>query len=112
MSGDNLLSLPCEREHFFWFILPLARSGFEDFWQKVNELRITRRQLGQVISTCAQEGWKNRKPDEIVFQYQQVFITVGELQEAMQILKVQCPPKLISHPPEFPFNRLFRKSAD
>ena len=60
MSGDNLLSLPCEREHFFWFILPLARSGFEDFWQKVNELRITRRQLGQVISTCAQEGWKNR----------------------------------------------------
>ncbi|WP_236739258.1 hypothetical protein [[Phormidium ambiguum] IAM M-71] len=109
MSGDDLLSLPREKEHFFWFIPPLARSGFEEFWQKANELRIKRRQLGQVISTCAQEGWKDRKPDEIVFQYQQVFITVGELREAMQILKVQSQPKLISHSPEFPFNRLFRE---
>jgi len=109
MSGHNLLSLPREREHFFWFIPPLARSGFEEFWQRANELRIKRRQLGQVISTCAQEGWNDRKPDEIIFQYQQIFITVGELRDAMQILTVQSSPQLILHPPESPFNRLFRE---
>lgn len=109
MSGHDLLRLPREREHFFWFIPPLARSGFEEFWQRANELRIKRRQLGQVISTCAQEGWKDRKPDEIIFQYQQIFITVGELRDAMQILTVQSSPQLIRHPPESPFNRLFRE---
>jgi hypothetical protein len=108
MSGDDLLSLPREKEHFFWFIPPLARSGFEEFWQQANELRIKRRQLGQVISACAQEGWKERKSDEIVFRYQQVFITVGELKDAMQILTVQSPPQLISQVPEYPINRLFR----
>lgn len=108
MSGDDLLSLPREKEHFFWFIPPLARSGFEEFWQQANELRIKRRQLGQVISACAQEGWKDRKLDEIVFRYQQVFITVGELKDAMQILTVQSPPQLISQVPEYPINRLFR----
>ncbi|NEP01615.1 MAG: hypothetical protein F6K58_23755 [Symploca sp. SIO2E9] len=107
MGGNDLLSLPQEEEHFFWFIPPLARSGFKDFWQKVNQFRIKRRKLGQVITACAQEGWKERKSDEIVFQYQQVFITVGELRDAMQILKVQSYPQLIPHPPESPFNRIF-----
>lgn len=107
MSGDDLLSLPREKEHFFWFIPPLARSGFEEFWQQANELRIKRRQLGQVISACAQEGWKERKSDEIVFRYQQVFITVGELKDAMQILTVQSLPQLIPQAPEYPINRLF-----
>lgn len=108
LSGDDLLSLPREKEHFFWFIPPLARSGFEEFWQQANKLRIKRRQLGQVISACAQEGWKERKSDEIVFRYQQVFMTVGELKDAMQILTVQSPPQLISQVPEYPINRLFR----
>ncbi|MDJ0619805.1 MAG: hypothetical protein QNJ63_24195 [Calothrix sp. MO_192.B10] len=108
MSGDDFLSLPREKEHFFWFIPPLAHSGFEEFWLKANNLRIKRRQLGQVISACAQEGWKERKSEEIVFQYQQVFITVGELRNAMSVLKVQSKPKLIRQPPEFPYNRLFR----
>jgi hypothetical protein len=107
MSGDDLLSLPREKEHFFWFLHPLARSNFEDFWQKANELRIKRRQLGQIITACAQEGWKERESDEIVFQYQQVFITVGELRDAMQILKVQSSPQLINQRPEYPINRLF-----
>jgi len=108
MSGDDLLSLPREKEHFFWFIPPLARSAFEDFWLKANDLRIKRRQLGQIISTCAQEGWKDRKSDEIVFQYEQVFITVGELRDAMLVLKVNSPPQLIRQQPEYPINRLFR----
>ncbi|MDZ8241586.1 MAG: hypothetical protein RMZ69_31290 [Nostoc sp. ChiQUE01a] len=108
MSGDDLLSLPREKEHFFWFVPPLAHSGFEEFWLKANDLRIKRRQLGQVISACAQEGWKERKSDEIVFQYEQVFITVGELRDAMLVLKVQSKPQLIRQPPEFPYNRLFR----
>lgn len=108
MSGDDLLSLPREKEHFFWFVPPLAHSGFEEFWRKANDLRIKRRQLGQVISACAQEGWKERKSDEIVFQYEQVFITVGELRDAMLVLKVQSKPQLIRQPPEFPYNRLFR----
>lgn len=60
MSGDDLLSLPREKEHFLWFLRPLARSGFEEFWLKANDLRIKRRQLGQVISACAQEGWKTK----------------------------------------------------
>jgi hypothetical protein len=107
MSGDDLLSLPREKEHFFWFLHPLARSSFEEFWQKANELRIKRRQLGQVITACAKEGWKERESDEIVFQYQQVFITVGELRDAMQILKVQSSPQLINQRPEYPINRLF-----
>jgi hypothetical protein len=108
MSADNLLSLPREKEHFFWFIPPLAHSGFEEFWAKANNLRIKRRQLGQVISACAQEGWKERNSDEIVFQYKQVFLTVGELQDAMQVLQIQSKPKLISQSPEYPINRLFR----
>lgn len=107
MSADDLLSLPREKEHFFWFLHPLARSSFEDFWQKANELRIKRRHLGQIISACAQEGWKERKSDEIVFQYQQVFITVCELRDAMQILQVQSCPQLINQKPEYPINRLF-----
>lgn len=110
MSGDDLLSLPREKEHFFWFLLPLVRSGFEEFWHKANELRVKRRQLGQVISACAQEGWKERKSDEIIFQYQQVYITVGELRDAMQILKVQSCPQLIHKKPEYPINRLFKLS--
>ena len=108
MSGDNLLSLPREKEHFFWFVPPLAHLGFEEFWAKANNLRIKRRQLGQVISACAQEGWKERNSDEIVFQYQQVFITVGELRDAMQVLQIQSKPKLIPQSPEYPINRLFR----
>jgi hypothetical protein len=108
MSGDDLLSLPREREHFFWFLPPLVRSGFEEFWHKANELRVKRRQLGQVISACIQEGWKERKSDEIIFQYQQVYITVGELRDAMQILKVQSCPQLIHKKPEYPINRLFK----
>ncbi|WP_156803770.1 hypothetical protein [Lyngbya sp. PCC 8106] len=107
MNGNDLLSLPRKKEHFFWFIPPLVRSNFEEFWEKANDLRNKRRQLGQIISTCAQEGWKNRKPEEIIFQYQQVSITVGELREAMQFLIVQSPPKLIHNPPISPFNRLF-----
>ncbi|MGL4622916.1 MAG: hypothetical protein ACRCZS_28325, partial [Chroococcidiopsis sp.] len=108
MSGDDLLSLPREKKHFFWFIPPLAHSGFEEFWAKANDLRIKRRQLGLVISACAQEGWKERSVDEIVFQHKQVFITVGELRDAMLVLKVQSKPQLIRQPPEFPYNRLFR----
>lgn len=108
INGNDLLSLPREKEHFFWFIPPLVHEGFKDFWLKANDLRIKRRQLGQVISACAQEGWKERKPDEIVFQYKQVFITVGELQDAMLVLTVQVKPKLIHQAPEYPINRLFR----
>lgn len=110
MSGVDLLSLPRDKNHFFWFIPPLARSGFEEFWQQANELRIKRRQLGQVISVCAQEGWKERNSDEIVFRYQQVFITVGELRDAMQILTVNSLPQLIAETPEYPINRLFSVS--
>ncbi|WP_216669977.1 hypothetical protein [Brasilonema sennae] len=108
INGDDLLSLPREQEHFFWFLPPLARSGFEEFWLKANDLRIKRRQLGQVISACAQEGWKERKSDEIVFQYEQVFITVGELRDAMLVLKVKSKPQMIRQKPEYPINRLFR----
>lgn len=107
LNGDDLLSLPRKKEHFFWFIPKEAHSGFDDFWERANELRNKRRQLGRVISACAEEGWKDRRPDEIVFRYQQVVITVGELQDAMQILKVQSSPKLIQQPPEYPFNLLF-----
>jgi hypothetical protein len=71
-------------------------------------LRTKRRQLGRVISDCAIEGWKERKADEIVFQYQQVFITVGELRDAMQVVIVQSSPQLIKYHPEAPFNRLFK----
>lgn len=108
INGNDLLSLPREKEHFFWFIPPLVHADFEDFWLQANDLRIKRRHLGQVISACAQEGWKERKPDEIVFQYKQVFITVGELQDAMLVLTVRVKPKLIHQPPEYPINRLFR----
>lgn len=108
MSGDDLLSLPREQNHFFWFLPPLVHSGFEGFWQKVNELRLKRRQLGQVISACAQEGWKERKSDKVIFQYQQVFITVGELRDAMQVLEVQSRSQLIHQKPEYPINRLFK----
>ena len=109
MNGDDLLSLPHEKEHFFWFLPPVARPGFEEFWCKANNLREKRRQLGRVISACAQEGWKERNADEIIFQYQQVFITVGELREAMQVLKVGSTPQLIQQKPDYPFNRLFRR---
>lgn len=109
INGDNLLSLPHEKEHFFWFLRPVARPGFEEFWHKANNLREKRRQLGRVISACAQEGWKERNADEIVFQYQQVFITVEELREAMQVLKVRSTPQFIQQKPDYPFNRLFRR---
>jgi hypothetical protein len=109
MNGDDLLSLPQEKDHFFWFLPPAARPGFEDFWCKAHSLREKRRQLGRVISACAQEGWKERNADEIVFQYQQVFITVGELREAMQVLKVRSTPQLVEQKPDYPFNRLFRR---
>ncbi|MBD2153091.1 hypothetical protein [Leptolyngbya sp. FACHB-16] len=108
MNGEDLLTLPHEKEHFFWFFPPVARSSFEEFWRKANSLREKRRQLGRVISACAQEGWKERNADEIVFQYQHVFITVGELREAMQVLKVKSAPQFIQQKPEYPFNRLFR----
>lgn len=108
MNGDDLLTLPLEKEHFFWFLPPVARSSFEEFWRKANNLREKRRQLGRVISACAQEGWKERNPDEIVFQYQHVFITVGELRDAMQVLRVKSAPQLIHQKPAYPFNRLFR----
>lgn len=109
LNGNDLLSLPQKKEHFFWFIPEEAHSGFKDFWERANELRNKRRQLGRVISACAEEGWKERRPDEIVFQYQQVVITVGELRDAMQILKVQSSPQLIQQPPEYPFNLLFKE---
>jgi len=109
MNGEDLLSLPHEKDHFFWFLPPVARPGFEEFWGKAKNLREKRRQLGKVISACAQEGWKERNADEIVFQYQQVFITVGELREAMQVLKVRSTPQLIQQKPDYPFNRLFRR---
>lgn len=111
LNGDDLLTLPRLKEHFLWFIPPLARTGFEEFWNTANDLRKARRQLGRVISECAQEGWRDRDADDIVFQYQQVFITVGELRDAMQILQVFQPPELISHPPAYPINRLFRNGA-
>lgn len=111
LNGDDLLTLPRLKEHFLWFIPPLARTGFEEFWNTANDLRKARRLLGRVISECAQEGWRDRDADDIVFQYQQVFITVGELRDAMQILQVLRPPELISHPPAYPINRLFRNGA-
>jgi hypothetical protein len=108
MNGNDLLSLPQKKEHFFWFIPPLIRSEFEDFWQTANDLRNKRRQLGQVISACAQEGWTSRESEEVIFQHHQVSITVGELREAMQFLIIKSSPKLIRHPPIFPVNRLYR----
>jgi hypothetical protein len=111
LNGDDLLTLPRLKEHFLWFIPPRAHSGFEEFWNTANNLRKARRQLGRVISECAQEGWRDRDADDIIFQYQQVFITAGELRDAMQILKVLQPPELISHPPTYPINRLFRNGA-
>lgn len=108
IGGKDLLSLPREKEHFFWFVPPLVSSNFEDFWQKANKLRIKRRELGQKITACAQEGWKDRKSDEIVFQYQRLFITIGELRDAMQVLRVQSKPRLIRQKPEYPVNRLFK----
>ncbi len=108
MNGDDLLTLPREKEHFLWFLPALARSSFEEFWRKANNLREKRRQLGRVISACAQEGWKERNANEIVFQYQKVFITVGELREAMQVLEVKSTPQHIQQKPAYPFNRLFR----
>jgi hypothetical protein len=111
LNGDDLLTLPRLKEHFLWFIPTRAHSGFEEFWNTANDLRKARRQLGRVISECAQEGWRDRNPDDIVFQYQRVFITVGELRDAMQILQVLRPPELIAHPPAYPINRLFRNGA-
>jgi hypothetical protein len=111
LNGDDLLTLPRLKEHFLWFIPTRAHSGFEEFWNTANDLRRARRQLGRVISECAQEGWRDRNPDDIVFQYQRVFITVGELRDAMQILQVLRPPEMISHPPAYPINRLFRNGA-
>lgn len=108
MNGNDLLSLPQKKEHFFWFIPPLIQSEFEDFWQTANDLRNKRRQLGQVISACAQEGWTDKESEEVIFQHHRVSITVGELREAMQFLIVKSSPKLIRHPPVFPVNRLFR----
>lgn len=108
-GGNDLLSLPREKKHFLWFVPPLVSSSFEDFWQKANKLRIKRRELGQKITACAQEGWKDRESDEIVFQYQQIFITIGELRDAMQMLKVQSKPRLIRQQPEYPINRLFKE---
>jgi len=107
MDGNDLLTLPREEEHFFWFMPPKARQGLTEFWQKANILRDKRRQLGRVISACTQEGWKERNPDEIVFQYQQIFITVGELRDAMQVVRVKATPQLIQQKPEYPINRLF-----
>jgi hypothetical protein len=109
MRGEDLLSLPEAKEHFFWFIHPDAHSAFEEFWEQANDLRIARRKLGQVISACVQEGWSRKNPDEIVFQHKQVFITVGELKDSVQILKVQTYPKFINQKPSHPLNRLFRE---
>lgn len=111
LNGDDLLTLPRLKEHFLWFIPSLARTDFEEFWNTANDLRKARRHLGRVISECAQEGWRDRDAEDIVFQYQQVFITVGELRDAMQILQVLRSPELISYPPAYPVNRLFRNGA-
>lgn len=108
ISGDDLLSLPRESEHFFWFLPTSVHSTFEIFWQTANKLRGKRRHLGQVISACAEAGWRDRNPNDIVFQYRQVFITVGELRDAMQVLKVQSTPRFVNQKPDHPFNRLFR----
>lgn len=108
MDGDDLLSLPREEKHFFWFLPSQAHSALTAFWQKANVLRDKRRQLGRVISACAQEGWKDRNSDKIVFQYQQIFITVGELRDTMQVVRVKAAPQLIQQKPEYPVNRLFR----
>ncbi|MGB3532401.1 MAG: hypothetical protein WBA13_02680 [Microcoleaceae cyanobacterium] len=108
MNGNDLLSLPQKKEHFFWFIPPLSRSDFEEFWQTANNLRNKRRQLGQVISACAQEGWTDKESEEVIFRHHQVSITVGELREAMQFLIIKSSPKLIRHPPILPVNRLYR----
>ncbi|WP_430675753.1 hypothetical protein [Leptolyngbya sp. AN10] len=110
MAGDDLLSLPRDSGHFFWFLPTSAHAHYEPFWQTANKLRGKRRHLGQVISACAEAGWKDRDPTEIVFQYKQVFITVGELRDAMQVLKVQAVPRFLAQKPDYPFNRLFRVS--
>lgn len=108
MGSHDLLGVPREKAHFFWFIPPVAREGFEEFWEKADALRIKRRALGDAICACAIDGWKDRKPDEIIFRYGRVWITVGELRDGMQLLKLQSDPQLIPEKPAFPFNRLFK----
>ncbi|MBC6476709.1 MAG: hypothetical protein GDA56_01805 [Hormoscilla sp. GM7CHS1pb] len=108
MEGQDLLGVPREKAHFFWFIPPVAHEGLEDFWEKADELRMKRAELGDTICDCAKDGWKDRNHDEIVFRYRRVWITVGELRDRMQLLKVQSEPQLIPEKPAFPFNRLFK----
>ncbi|MGK7899978.1 MAG: hypothetical protein AB4352_00935, partial [Hormoscilla sp.] len=108
MSNYDLLALPREKAHFFWFIPPVVHEGFEEFYRKADELRMKRAELGDAICACANDGWKDRKHDEIIFRYRRVSITVGDLREGMQLLKVQSYPQLIPEKPAFPFNRLFK----
>ncbi|MBC6455072.1 MAG: hypothetical protein GDA43_19230 [Hormoscilla sp. SP5CHS1] len=108
MEGQDLLGVPREKAHFFWFIPAVAHEGLEDFWEKADELRMKRAELGDTICDCAKDGWKDRKHDEIVFRYRRVWITVGELRDRMRLLKVQSEPQLIPEKPAFPFNRLFK----
>lgn len=108
MGGYDLLAVPREKAHFFWFIPPVVQAGFEEFWEIADELRMKRAELGDTICACAIDGWKDRKHDEIIFRYRRVSITVGELRDGMQLLKVQSDPQLIPEKPTFPFNRLFK----
>lgn len=108
MGGYDLLALPREKAHFFWFIPPVAHEGLEEFWEKADELRMKRGELGDAICDCVNDGWKDRKHDDIIFRYRRVWITVGDLRDGMQLLKVQSDPQLIPEKPAFPFNRLFK----